>query len=439
MQAVAIKVGSDTTNTRSAELRTAARKSSVDRCMVNTLRARRRNVKPRVGGCELSSLRVTVSKSTRGRFVTSLAAARLAFVSVVTSGVIACAPGDDLPIVARGRYVEIATERDEPICGGTVDYLDRVVEAGFAVLGETPPDRVFIRYEWLALEAEPVIGGGRAVIVDDGILIRSDVYLVEEHELVHAIHLQAWPTSNEFLQEGLAVLMDAKRNYGEKFPWPQTVDLDAVIGATELPYDQYHLAWFIVSQVVLDHGFDGLRSFWHAVPSGASAAEVREAYSSLFGRPIDRLLEPYFVDYGPAGLVETDRSPCNFALCPAAETPWADGRWSAAGPADCAEDSRAIGPDMRSHLYEHGEVWRDYTIRVEPGDFDTVISASAGIVRISCSLDCTHVGLDVSVVGGTFTNDRWTPGGPWRVEVRDELADLPTTPGSYTVEESAPR
>jgi hypothetical protein len=57
----------------------------------------------------------------------------------------ACAPADELPVVATGRYIEIASGVDLPICGGTVEFMDGILEEAFAFLGEAPPDRVFIR------------------------------------------------------------------------------------------------------------------------------------------------------------------------------------------------------------------------------------------------------------------------------------------------------
>ncbi len=347
-------------------------------------------------------------------------------------------------MVASGRYVEIATERDEPICGGTVDYLDRVISAGFAALGESPPDRVFVRYEWLSTP-ETAIVGGSARRQGDGILIRSDVQLVDEHELTHAVHLQAWPSSNKFLHEGLAVLFDPKRIFYDYDSWPENVALDDVIGPGPLTPEGYYLAWFLVSQLVRDHGFDGLREFWHALPSGSTPAQVRDVYAGLFGRPMDALIEPYVEELTPGHPYEVDREPCNFALCPATPTPWQGLLWSVPGPTDCEDDEFAIGPDQRKYAGEYGEIWRDYTV-------DTVNTSEIGSGRKSFALDpriagtitpCTwncDFGVSMTLEPGLVAEDTQLPGyGLTRIEVRTSLADVPTTnPGIFTMEDLPP-
>lgn len=309
------------------------------------------------------------------------------------------------------------------------------------MIGETPPDRVFVRYEWLEFDAnEPTIGGGRARIVDDGVLIRSDGYLVEEHELAHAVHLQAWPASNEFLHEGFAVLLDPKRIFYQ-YAWPPGVSIDEIVGASDLVIEDYAYAWFLVSQVVSDHGFDGLGRLWRAVPPGASAADVREAYESLFQRPIDALIEPNLIE-GPDGPYESPRYPCNFALCLAPEvTPWNGDRWSASGPTDCEEDPDAIGPDHRAYGYEHGEVWRHYVIEMDRDALDVETSATVGANLAACSLVCSDNQVEsAQVIGPASIEDgsSWPGAGRHRVEVRSELAGLPTaTPGELVIRRSA--
>lgn len=369
---------------------------------------------------------------------------RLAVLSALVSRVLACAPQEaKLPVVARGRYVEIASERDEPVCRGTAAYMDRVIEAVFAVIDETPPDRRFVRFEWLELdEDDPVIGGGRASFAGDGVLIRSDVYLVEEHELVHAAQMMSWPMPNDFLFEGYAVLLDGKRLWHDAYPWPQSASLDDLLEAPNVAYEDYDLAWFVVSQIALDHGFEGLRDFWHAVPRGSSAAEVRAAYQALFGRSIDALVEPYVVDYpDPIGPTEVERRACDFALCPAGEPAmWQQNQWSALGPAGCEDDPDAIGPDQR--LLEWGDVWRDYTLLGEPAYYGFDYHAKTSFSVSACELNCDNVatGIENSFEGPPFLSDPVFRGwqSPVRVEVRAARSDLPAAaPGALTVTRSS--
>ncbi len=356
-------------------------------------------------------------------------------------GFACCTPSsEELPVVATGRYVEIATEREETVCAGTVDYFDRVIASGFELLGETPPERVFVRFEWLELEEpNPAIGGGHAERTDEGVLLQSDVQLVEEHELAHAVHLQAWPTSNTFLHEGLAVLLDPKRVFAQN-PWPDSVEIDEVLEASSLTTQRYALAWFLVSQIVDDHGFEGLAAFWRAVPRGSTAAEVRAAYQQLFGRSIDALIEPRLVE-NEAGTFEVPRFPCNFALCLAPAHPWDGNRWEGPGPLDCGSDPSAIGPDHREYLHEYGDVWRDYVIEMDDHALDVSSSDSVGGNLSTCSLVCSNSQIESGQsIGPSAVEDgqTWPGAGRHRVEVRSAISDLPTAePGELVFRRSA--
>lgn len=348
---------------------------------------------------------------------------------VLLAAMLACTPDAELPVVAVGHYVEIATNRDEDVCGGTAAYMDRVIEAAFTIMDGAPPEGLFVRFEWLEFdEQDPVLGGGVTRRSNDGVLIQSDYYLVEEHELVHAVQLQTGKISADFLFEGLAILLEAKRPYAQ-FPWESSspVTLDEVVGAENLPNELYPYAWFIVSQIVRDHGFDGLRQLWDAVPYGATAGQVRAAYEAQFGQSIDVLLDP-------AEEWPSKRLPCYFALCPTTEPiPWDDSRLSVAGPRGCADDPDAIGPDRRDYLDEYGEVWRQYDMTLDPGTYDISFSPNIGANIISCEVDCEEVGVyRPGFLAGELS---LSSSQRQRVEVRAEIGDLPTqSPGMYTVE-----
>ncbi|MBK8238582.1 MAG: hypothetical protein IPK74_23905 [Deltaproteobacteria bacterium] len=353
-----------------------------------------------------------------------------------------CSPADgSLPVVARGRYVEIATLRDEPICGGTARYFDRFIESGMALLGEVPPDRRFVRFEWLMPPAEQlsVTGVGRTRRVPGGSLITSDDSLVHEHELAHAIHLEALPNTNGFLQEGFAILLDSKRIYRDMV-WPEGESIDRVISEVPFSYDDYPLAWFLVSQIVRDHGFDGLARFWRAVEPRATAAEVRAAYQAMFGPPIDALVEPIEFEDPVYGHYDEVRHPCNFSLCLAEPETLVDGAWEASGPTDCEDDPDAVGPDRRWYLPEFGDVWRQQVLSTgDAAYFDISASANVAMELTPCSLDCGYVGNGSSEFG--FDAEAFWLGADrsFRVEVRASLEDLPTQdPGTLHVEAVSP-
>jgi hypothetical protein len=328
--------------------------------------------------------------------------------------------GEDLPVVAQGRYVEIATDRDDPVCAGTVAHLDRFIEEVFDVLGETPPDRVFVRIEWPAHHDWAAF----ARLEGDRVLIRSP-FLVDEHELVHAVHLQAWPRSARFLHEGLAVLIQPHRPYQ-----PVGVShfsrsgLDELLGAKTLAPGRYAAAWFIVAQIVHDHGFEGLRELWHRIPANASTQQVRDAYLELHGRPIDELIEP------------TGRMLCSYTVCAGEPHGWGEDRWVGSAPVGCEDDPNAVGPDPAPYSYDPvGTVWRDYVLENATPVLPPRFSEGVNAIVIPCGFHCpyegpSYLGPDASLSIGfrTFV-------GRVRVEVRTRLEALPSDPpGTVEVE-----
>jgi hypothetical protein len=340
--------------------------------------------------------------------------------------IVSPACGDELPVVARGRYVELATDRDDPVCAGTVTHIDRFIEGVFEVLGETPPDRVIVRYEWLANPNSPASADDRG----DRVAVRSTL-LVDEHELVHAGHLLAWPRSARFMEEGLAVLLHPQRRQQSLLNGLTRSGLDEILGDHVLDGSRYAAAWFIVSQIVRDHGMDGLRALWFRIPARASTQQVRAAYFELFDRPIDTLIEPW-IDDGPGGPTPVDRVSCGYTLCTGESGAWAGPRWTGAAPAGCEDDSHAVGPDDRAYDVAAGAVWREYMVDLEYGIDPPRVSDGIVAMVVPCGLVCPQwYPVDyrpgsMSGVGGV---------GPFRVEVRTELELLPTdTPGSVEFE-----
>jgi hypothetical protein len=332
-------------------------------------------------------------------------------VSLLAMSIFAC--GEDLPVVARGRYVELATDRDDPVCAGTVAHLDRFIEGVFAAIGESPPDRVFARVEWPAHHD----GTASAGIDGDRVFARSPL-LVHEHELMHVAHLQAWPRSARFMEEGLAVMVDPHRR---DFPvWEVSASmLDAVLEDQVLEGGRYAVAWFIVSQIVHDHGMEGLRELWHRIPARASTQRVRDAYFEVFGRSIDALIEPLIME-GPDGPVPVPRVPCSYTVCTGEAHPWQGDRWIAEAPSGCEDDPNAVGADAQAYDAVVGPVWRDYllenTTPLEPPQLSDQVTA----IAMRCGLQCPYEGA------GPILPESASLGGRLRVEVRTTLESLPT-------------
>jgi hypothetical protein len=317
---------------------------------------------------------------------------------------IACS--DDLPVVARGRYVEIATDRADAPCRGTVAHLDELVERGFDALGATPPDRVFVRYEWLDDAFDPEDEDGSHAILERGsraddavVRIRTSV-AVHRHEMAHAVHLIAWEPSASFLYEGLATVFDAG-GARQQQGWNPDIRMDAVVGAETLPGEYYPAAWFLVSQIIRDHGFDGLESLWSAIEPGDSAASVRAAYEQQFGAPLEALLEPI-----TTGAFVEERQTCSYTLCDASGPPRLD------APQTC-EDEDAIGPTASHSTIPRA--WAVSVIELEERHYAFESQRGAVGTLSPCGLECRALGawppyetqpnasIEVQILGGTYS------------------------------------
>lgn len=308
-------------------------------------------------------------------------------------------------------------------------FMDAYMGGVAELLGETLPDRVFARYEWTDIEH------GRTFRRDDTIVIQDDL-LPSQHELVHAVHQVLWPQSRPFLHEGLAVLLDSAGVISA--PWPEGASLEALLEADASAEVDYFQAWFVVSQIVRDHGFEGLRDLWHAVPREATADEVEQAYAELFGRPMASLFEPEVWFPGEPFEMEVPRYSCYLSVCVGDATQWEGDSWSGEAVSGCEDDPNAVGPTPESFL---APVWRPYVL--ETGENTLEISTSVGVgafVR-PCGLRC---GMDAFPFTGTSSGDTIQVGGSWlsarvRIDVGRELDELPTEDaGSVTIERLGP-
>jgi hypothetical protein len=321
---------------------------------------------------------------------------------LVVLGMSACSP--ELPVVGRGLHVELATDRDDPVCGGTVAFMDHYVEAVASLLGGTLPERPFIRYEWSSAKAGLAERNRQLVITTD--------LLPHEHELAHAVHAEILPRSRPFLQEGLASLLDASAF--TRTSWPEGRDLDALLEAADPRSFDYHDALFVVSQIVRDHGFEGLRELWLRIPSDASARRVRDAYREIFGRSMEALFEP--IDGVP-------RQTCHFAVCVGEAGAFDDDTIELEGPLDCEDDANAVGPSPGSYL---GSVWRSHVVDLQDVVHRQETLDGVGAVLRPCSLRCDP--LDPMAFyalppGESQLGGLWP--GPARIEVTRPLEDLP--------------
>jgi len=177
----------------------------------------------------------------------------------------------------------------------------------------------------------------------------------------------------------------------------------------------YAAALYIVSQVVEEHDFEGLRSLWYAVPMGASASEFRDAYRSIFGQPIDHLVEPKMI-----GPVPATRLSCFYEICLQPPQPLdASGQWQGRGPAEC-DDPATIGPRAAA-----GEVtaWTHQVVELPANaSLVTLVGGTGAVVR-TCGFGCNAVVHDARIEPGAAV-DLALPAGTYLVEIGESIDRL---------------
>jgi hypothetical protein len=165
--------------------------------------------------------------------------------------------------------------------------------------------------------------------------------ILARHELVHAVHLSAWPRRRPLLTEGLAMLFDDyNHNQFHEFDELELErDLDAQIEQDHAEPETYVMGVWIVHWIIARHGFDAFREFWHADTKGSSAEEFRVLFEQHFGESLDAMLADV------AG-----QPVCPLMTCIEDVVEWQGDLWATESPAGCG-DGLTIGSDSNSDLY----------------------------------------------------------------------------------------
>jgi hypothetical protein len=288
------------------------------------------------------------------------------------------------PLRAQGRIVRLFADEDRPICGGTVEAMDRHIEQIFEVVGEVVPDDASVDYVFTqdapcrSLDTEACVHPKRS-----GPIVYSP-QIPHHHELAHAAHLLMWPRNRAFLEEGFAHLFSEESELPAFWIYEDPeidleIDLDRVFAeARRLTWAQHHGTWIFTGQLVRTHGVAGLRDLWRAVPGApsvaeidaalhpswggdplrSSAADVTTAYREVFGTEAADLLTPQSEGERLTG--------CVWILCDE-PLPWEGDEWRLESPLpDCENDPAAVGP-LSVH---HNQIARFGTVELEPGTYE---------------------------------------------------------------------
>lgn len=336
----------------------------------------------------------------------STGAARVLVAPLLVAATMGCDQAGRPDLV--GRFVEIRNDTDQQLCPATATYMDEHLQEVLLVLDAPAPSGRFVDYTWgdgnHFAEGVASLQSGRVSIEADS--------AVHEHELVHAAHLRTWPKAPRFLYEGLAEVLGNTVVFQDGGTWrPVGAELDDALSR----FDQsgvYELSWIVVSQIVLEHGFAGLRQLWFELEADSSMQDVRDAYSRLFGRDFDQLTQPFEVTVdGEAASAE--RGVCWVSLCTGATLQWRDGVARGQGVTGC-DGPNAVSPSSSAGL---SHPWTTYVVEgPSPVVGDSTDAALHVEVEACGVLRCDHYTVRDAGLADPAT-EGWERSDAYRVRV----------------------
>ncbi|MEM7160540.1 MAG: hypothetical protein AAF799_47325 [Myxococcota bacterium] len=331
---------------------------------------------------------MSVARPNHGRPVDGV---RLALVIVAVAGLGCQPPGtptrdppEPFEIIHTHELVEVGADPSLPICGGSLDYIDRFVEhyvdhSSLGVLDE--PVRFFYVTEELAFEI-----CGRFACAGRGHAYSP--WLTHPHELVHTIrHRQQQPLGHNFFEEGAAQLYDATVDPS----WPETFTItEALQYPQALAGSHYDQAGHLMSFVRHRWSYHAVETLLDEMVDVTTEPELEDGLVEALGIGIDQLDADYREHYPRCDGIGWREMPIE---CSSDPLPWVrdeNGRGSIDRdiPDFACGHPDAIGP-------AEGRVWTSFTFDVEePGEHLIQIPDIAGM---SLELGSCDLGCDLGV------------------------------------------
>jgi hypothetical protein len=319
-------------------------------------------------------------------------------VSLVAAG--GCQETDLPPVQVQGQFIAYAAAEEYEVCGGTVTYAEAWTTGVALRLGIDPNDLLQMTYYFVGPEviADQCSGSACARRDDGKISIFSENPLLR-HELVHGIHLSAWPRRQPILYEGLASTF-GDEDTAALFHSYSTAEIDAAIeSASAVEGDNvYGVGAYLVYWMLRRHGVDLFQDFWFASSQPSTAAQFRAAFEDVFGESLDEMI---------ADVAEEPH--CAIAMCVGEPLPWQDGTWSTRSPDGCGDGVYGIRGDKFYDLRRD-----DIVEIIDVVDYEISVSGSnpaQGALLIPCDSE---------------------PCGGWSVRAGETQA-IALTPGRYRV------
>ena len=272
---------------------------------------------------------------------------------------------------------------DEPICGGTFDWIESRLRWLVAETG-LPASKAPIRFYWTredTAEHCPPISGGCA----KGSRLYSPIEVLS-HEMVHG-HLAQLGSPRPWLSEGMAeLLQDVRWDLDDEITLPS-----AMIEVSKPQLLDYEAAASFVRYLRDRFGMPALLELYAAL-DGVSARGTPDVFLAVLGVQWDNVESGYLAAYRPDAVGSIN---CDFPEV----TPEA-GAWTIAVDAPC-EDAATIGPFLGWYDSDIPYSGRYVTLDIpEPGVYSVSLTSSADVALTLMDCDVPgeyYVWYDTSV------------------------------------------
>lgn len=290
----------------------------------------------------------------------------------------ACKPDDEElpPPQITGDFLGYATITEQVVCPSTVEYGEQWMKGVAAQLGIAETDILPTTYYLLDRDLVEQMCGGESACAwrdDDELMIFSTQYM-NKHELVHAVHLSAWPMRATVLHEGLAEIFDDEYGYHILFA-STPVTVDETIGSDGVPPDPraYVIGAYLVYWMLQRHGLQAFFEFWDKTILPTTADQFRTTFELQFGESLDEMLAS--LDHQPA---------CTIVTCVGEAVPWQDGQWSVGFTSACDDASERVA----SFGVDGGELSHHALVQIpESGNYEFSMS-TGGVALTACGNRC---------------------------------------------------
>ena len=276
----------------------------------------------------------------------------------------------------RGEHLRFRTNAAEPLCGGTLAYMDGLVPLLATALEVPIPD--LVDFYWHPAPLGGTSCPAQAAGCWDGKMVWSRL-VPHDHEIVHAITSSLGKT-DRMVEEGIAVVYG---DDGAIVEWyevpmhePETLIAldDASVGA-DVYTSAAHLTRFMLDR----HPMDSLHAFWRSTPRSATRDEFTSSFALSFGETWDDFAAAYR-DY-PSCIRGAIRM--KVSECPAPSVPWDGDTWHTALDLSC-EAVDIVGPTQ-------GLMWKTVTLDIPRGGrylLEVVGAGDAAVALARCDAGC---------------------------------------------------